>query len=283
MKILLTGADGQLGQAFIQELTRRGIAYAGTDIKTCDITSADQVAALLDVQRPTVLINCAAYNLVDDAEQKRDLAFAVNAGAVAVLTKAAGERGIQFVHYSTDYVFDGTKYELYTEDDKPAPLNVYGQSKYEGEQIACGLAGSLVFRTSWVYGDGKQSFLYKVAEWAQKNKVLRISADEVSVPTSAHDLVLGTLAALEQKMQGLYHLTSSGYASRYELARYFLKGIGYEGLVIPVPLDYFKPKVARPLFSAMTNKRFCVDAQMDIPHWHCGVDTYIRYIKERPV
>ena len=281
MKIVITGADGQLGLAFQKECARRDISAFGTDVSTCDITRAEAVAALLDAHKPSVLINCAAYNLVDDAETKPDLAFAVNAQAVKVLAEACQRRGIKLVHYGTDYVFDGQKCDLYTEEDLPHPLNVYGASKCEGETFARTLvADRLVFRTSWVYGEGKQNFLYKVWGWAQKNKVLRISADEVSVPTSAEDLVQVTLEALDQGLNGLYHVTSGGYASRYEWAKYFLKMAGQEVLTVPVPLSYFQPKVARPLFSAMSNQRISAELGIRIPSWEEGVEKYVRLNKE---
>ena len=169
MKVVITGADGQLGKAFQKELERRGIPFFGTDLATCNITKKDQVDALLDAQKPSVLINCAAYNLVDSAETDRALAFEINADAVNVLAQACHGRGIKFIHYSTDYIFDGQKGGLYTEEDTPHPLNVYGESKYAGEVAAKTAAlDHLVLRTSWVYGDGKQNFLYKVSEWIKK-------------------------------------------------------------------------------------------------------------------
>ncbi len=282
MKAVITGADGQLGLAFQKECFRRGITVFGTDVSTCDITRPEAVSALLDAQKPSVLINCAAYNLVDDAEAKRDIAYAVNAQAVRVLAEACQTRGIKFVHYGTDYVFDGQKYDLYTEEDVPHPLNVYGASKFDGEIFARTLhADHLVLRTSWVYGEGKQNFLYKVSGWAQKNKVLRISADEVSVPTSAEDLVQVTLGALDKGLKGLYHVTSGGYASRYEWAKFFLKAAEIDVLAVPVPLSYFQPKVARPLFSAMSNQRISAELGITIPSWQEGVEKYIQINKGR--
>ena len=276
MQVVITGADGQLGAAFQKELTRRHVPFQGTDIATCDITKSASVEALLDAHKPTVLINCAAYNLVDEAEAKRDFAYAVNALAVKVLASACRERNIKFVHYSTDYVFDGQKGAVYTEDDAPHPLNVYGLSKFEGETFARTLiADHLVFRTSWVYGEGQQNFLYKVSQWASKNKVLRISEDEISVPTSVEDLVQVTLAALDQGTRGLYHLTSSGHASRYEWARYFFQAAGMDVEVVPVPMSSFQLKAARPPFSAMSNRKISDVLEMTIPAWQEGVDRYV--------
>ena len=275
MKVLITGADGQLGVAFIEKLKLRGIDFFATDISSCDITKADQVTMLIKNHKPTVLINCAAYNLVDDAESNPDAAYAVNSNAVGILASKCRDNGVFLVHYSTDYVFDGEKGVLYTETDAPNPVNIYGKSKYEGEKITCEtLKERLVFRTSWVYGKGKQNFLYKLKTWLKENKVLHIASDEVSVPTYTDDIVAATLKGLEQGKKGLYHLTSSGYASRYEFARYFLNKSGIDALVIPELTTYFKFKAKRPKFSAMSNAKLCREFGISIPHWQDGVDRY---------
>ncbi len=279
MKVLITGVNGQLGLAFKKEFTRRKIPFCGADIATCDITKPQQILPFIDQQKPTVLINCASYNLVDEAQLNPDLAYLVNAQAVEQMAIACKERKIKLVHYGTDYVFDGRKKDLYLEDDSTNPLNVYGESKLAGENFVLSQsADHLVLRTSWVYGEGQQNFLYKVSQWAQKNKVLNISTDEISVPTSADDLVNVTLLALDRKLTGLYHLTSSGYASRYELAKYFVEQSGIDVTVTPVPLSFFQPKVPRPLFSAMSNHKISNDLSITIPTWQQGVSEYVRNI-----
>jgi dTDP-4-dehydrorhamnose reductase len=275
VKVLITGADGQLGLAFQEELKLRNLDFFPTDINSCDITKKEQVNGLISKQRPTVLINCAAYNLVDDAEDNPEPAYSLNAKAVEILAKVCKDNNIFYVHFSTDYVFDGTKNTPYTEEDTPNPLNVYGKSKYKGEIAVCNTTENrLVFRTSWMYGKGKQNFFYKLKGWARQDKVLRISSDEISVPTYTHDIVTATLAGLEQEKRGLYHLTSSGYCSRYELAKYFLKKRGIDKEIVPVPSASFKQKAMRPLFSAMSNARLCHELNISIPPWQDGIDRY---------
>ena len=275
MKVLITGADGQLGLAFQEELKRRNIDFFPTDIVSCDITKKDQVDYLISRQKPTVLLNCAAYNLVDEAEDNPDIAFSINSKAVEILVKACKDNGIFFVHYSTDYVFDGTKNTPYIEEDTPNPINIYGRSKHKGEKIACETSKDyLVFRTSWMYGKGKQNFLYKLKQWAKEEKTLRISSDEVSVPTYADDIVMATLAGLKQGKRGLYHLTNSGHASRCELAEYFLKRAGIDKQIIPVPSASFKQKAKRPLFSAMSNAKLCREFNISLPPWQDGIERY---------
>ncbi len=280
MKFVITGADGQLGLAFGQEFTRKGVPFLGTDLATCDIASREQVERMLDAHRPSVLINCAAYNLVDEAENNRTVAFKINTDAVKILAHACQARGIKFVHYSTDYVFDGKKGGLYTEEDATGPLNVYGLSKYEGEAaLRAIIADHLVLRTSWVYGEGKQNFLYKFSQWAQKSGEIKVSVDEVSVPTYVEDIVWVTLKALEKGMTGLYHLTSSGYASRYEWAKAFVKAAGLSTQVMPVPMSFFSLKALRPSFSAMSNEKISKELGIKIPSWQEGVEKYVRFRK----
>jgi dTDP-4-dehydrorhamnose reductase len=277
MKVVITGANGQLGLAFGQEFIRKGVPFWGTDLATCNIASREQVEQMLDAHRPSVLINCAAYNLVDEAENNRTAAFEVNTDAVKILAHACQARGIKFVHYSTDYVFDGKKGDLYTEEDATDPLNVYGLSKYEGEAAARAISTDhLVFRTSWVYGEGKQNFLYKFSQWAQKSGEIKVPVDEVSVPTYVEDIVGVTLKALEKGMTGLYHLTSSGYASRYEWAKAFVKASGLSTQVIPVPMSFFSLKALRPSFSAMSNQKISKELSIKIPSWQEGVEKYVR-------
>lgn len=276
MKVLITGAKGQLGTAFQREFEKRAISFAGTDVDTCDIANPQSVSALLEQHRPSVLINCAAFNQVEAAEENSQTAYAVNAQAVTILGLACKERGIKLVHYGSDYVFDGHKYDLYVEGDTPRPLNIYGASKLEGESQALAICSdALVLRTSWVFGDGQQNFLYKLGQWAQKNRVLRISADEVSVPTSTVDLVDMTLKALERGLSGLYHAVNSGYASRYELAKFYLKASGMDALVVPVAMAQFPSKVSRPLFSAMSNQKLSSALEASVPQWQEGVERFI--------
>ena len=280
MKVVITGANGQLGLAFGQEFIRKGIPFWGTDLATCDIASRERVEQMLDAHKPSVLINCAAYNLVDEAENNRTVAFKINTDAVKILAHACQARGIKFIHYSSDYVFDGKKGGLYTEEDATNPLNVYGLSKYEGEAAARAIvADHLVLRTSWVYGEGKQNFLYKFSQWAQKSGEIKVSVDEVSVPTYVEDIVGVTLKALEKGMTGLYHLTSSGYASRYEWAKAFVKAAGLSTQVIPVPMSFFSLKAVRPSFSAMSNQKISKELSVKIPSWQEGVEKYVKFRK----
>ncbi len=280
-KYLILGANGQLGKQFAKVLSERGENVVAPDEKDCDITSIDVLSASIDAIHPTVVINCAAYNAVDLAEQKTETATLINTTAVRNIASLCHEKDLFFIHYSSDYVFDGAKGNLYTEADTPAPLNMYGRSKREGEEVLLSIGGKfLLLRTSWVFGNGAQNFIHKMLQWSQKNPVLKLTADEVSVPTSTIDLVGFTLASIDKGLTGLYHLTNSDYASRYEWGRYVAKKLSITSTIIPVPMSAFPSLAQRPLFSAMSNQQLQNDLGMHIPDWRDAVD---RFIKEYPL
>jgi dTDP-4-dehydrorhamnose reductase len=246
--------------------------------ESLDISDAAVVQTMLGKHSPDIVLNCAAYNNVDRAEKDDyETAFRVNALGPKNLGTACREHGALLVHYGTDYVFDGKKEGYYTEDDTPAPINRYGETKREGEIFVMSEADQyLLFRLSWVFGDGRQNFLYKLSEWAKKNRVLKIVSDQVSVPTYTADVVSVTLMAIEKGLRGLYHLTNSGYASRYEVARYFLEKIGADNLVLPVNTDLFPSPAKRPYFSAMSNAKLSRALGYKIPDWKDAIDRSIK-------
>ena len=277
-KILILGAQGQLGMGFADVLKKRKLNFIAPKEEESNITNSAQLDETINIDSPDIIINCAAYNAVDEAEEKSDLAYLVNSNAVLNIAKICKKRGIFLVHYSSDYVFSGNKQELYVEEDQPEPINVYGKSKLQGEEsIKEVLDDYLIFRLSWVIGKGTQNFLYKLNSWAKDNKVLKISADEVSVPTFTSDIIDTTLLSLEKGLKGLYHLSNSGYASRYELAKYYIQKMELDNLVVPVPISNFKTKAKRPKFSAMSNKKLSNALDITIPTWEQGL---IRYVFE---
>lgn len=217
MKILITGAKGQLAREFIRQFTQKGTEFVDFSREELDVSDFKAVFKIIKEIKPTIVINCAAYNNVDGAEKEKERAFLVNAIGPYNLSVVCSDIKALLIHFSTDYVFDGTKEGLYTEEDEPNPLNEYGKSKLWGERfIQENMENYLIFRTSWVYGEGTQNFLYKLNQWAKNQEYLRIACDEFSVPTSTRTIVEVTLKAIEQGLTGLYHLVNSGYASRFE-------------------------------------------------------------------
>ena len=238
MNILVFGKDGQLGKAFkaifdINKLDKlHHITYVGR--AECDLANSDAIAALLHQIKPDLIINAAAYTAVDKAEIEVDLAYAINAKAPEVMAMHAKDHGATFLHYSTDYVFDGSKKSPYLESDARNPLGVYGKSKAAGEELieaafeeSNSSAGQYaIFRTSWVYGDGG-NFIRTILRLAKERKTLKVIADQYGVPTSATwlaevslALALGEQHELRPFPSGIYHAVPQGEATWYALALY---------------------------------------------------------------
>ena len=280
MKFFLTGAQGQLALQFQKTLKNTDHTLVSFNREDLDISGFQAVSDKISEHKPDVVINCASYNFVDKAEDDFDTAYSVNATGVKNLAVACKNKDILLVHYSTDYVFDGTKEDFYTEEDEPNPVSRYGESKLQGEQLLRQETDNfLLFRVSWVFGEGKSNFLYKLSEWARKNRTLKIVSDQVSVPTYTEDIVNVTMFALNKGLRGMYHLTNSGYASRYEFARYYLEQMEMDTLVLPVTTDYFPSPAKRPYFSAMSNRKLSQELNIDIPDWKLGIERYVKNIR----
>lgn len=282
MKFLITGAKGQLGQEFQKALKNHDHTVVSFTKEDLNISDLDTVTEKISEHNPDVVVNCASYNLVDKAEEDFDNARSVNASGVKNLATACKNKKVFLVHYSTDYIFDGTKEDFYTEEDEPNPINKYGESKLQGEQLLRQETENfLLFRVSWVFGRGKSNFLYKLSEWAQKNRTLKIVSDQISVPTYTEDIVNITLFALNKGLKGIYHLTNSEYASRYEVARYFIEQKETDNLVLPVTSDYFPSPAKRPYFSAMSNRKLSQELNIDIPDWKIGIERYVKLMSDK--
>jgi dTDP-4-dehydrorhamnose reductase len=282
MKILITGANGQLGREFRKALEHYDYGVVAHDKTSMDISDPDSVAAAFSRDNPTIVLNCASYNFVDRAEDDFDTAFKVNALGVRNLASACKKSNALLVHYSSDYVFDGKKEDFYTEEDEPGPINSYGKSKLLGENILKEeMENFLLFRVSWVFGEGEQNFLYKILEWSKKSRALKVVCDQISVTTYTKDIVSLTMLAINKELRGLYHLTNSGYASRYEVARFFTEKIGLDNLLLPVTSDYFPSPAQRPYFSAMSNLKLSNALDVNIPDWKVGIERYLRILFEK--
>ncbi|MCX7760074.1 MAG: dTDP-4-dehydrorhamnose reductase [Hydrogenothermaceae bacterium] len=270
MRFLLFGSKGQLGLEFVKFFEKERKEYLSLSRQELDVTDVDSVYKVVKEYKPDIIINCTAYNQVDKAEEDFQSALKVNSIAVSNLAFISKEENIFLIHYSTDYVFDGLKEGLYTEEDKPNPINKYGLSKYLGEEfIKNSLDKYLLFRVSWVYGDGKQNFLYKLSQWAEKNPYLKVACDEFSVPTSTRTIVEVTLKAVEKGLVGLYHLTNSGYASRYEWAKEYFSIKGIKKFIYPAYRSDFEQNfpAKRPKWSAMSNEKISKELNIEIPDW----------------
>ncbi len=282
MRLLLLGKFGQLGYELQRTLGTLGQVSA-YDLPEIDLRDQDRLQQLLRTINPQVIVNATAYTAVDKAESEPEVAMAINAQAPALLAQEALSLGAVLIHYSTDYVFDGTKGKPYFEDDTPNPLGVYGQSKLAGEKAIMQIGGAyLTLRISWVYSLRRESFVSKVLEWSRRQPRLRVVSDQISNPTWARmlaEITAQLLAKAEtdvvgwcRERTGLYHLAGSGYASRYEWAQAILR---YDpkreeqivAEVLPASTDEFPTPARRPLFSALNCDRFSSTFGLRLPDW----------------
>lgn len=252
-KFLITGSNGQLATEFAKLFQRGGYNYHALTKEELNIADFSSTYDTLKRLKPDFIINCAAYNLVDKAEEDWQSAFLVNALGPNNLCFAASDLKSTLVHFSTDYVFNGQKGEPYTTSDSANPINTYGKSKLLGESLINSLnyAKCYIIRTSWVFGDGKNSFVTKLMEWMRTRPKLQIVDDQVSSPAYAEDLAFLTLRLLETENYGLYHLANSGYCARYEWADFIANQLGWRGTVEPVKSAAFDSPAKRPAFSAL--------------------------------
>lgn len=279
MKVLITGANGQLGQDVQKLLQKNNIEFvaAGSDI--LNITNIKAIRDFIKDKNIDVIINCAAYNNVDKAESDWKIAYNVNGLAVRNLATVANENDAVLVHYSTDYVFYGNQKEPYTLLDVQAPISKYGESKLLGERFALQTAKkAIVIRTSWVFGAGNSNFVKKVLEWSTAKNEIKVVDDQISSPTYTVDLAKATLDLINQKVYGLYHVTNTGHCSRYEWADYVLKKSGWNGKLIPVKSEEFNTPAQRPQFSALDNMGFEEVVGYEMPHWKDATDRFLSEI-----
>lgn len=294
MRILLLGAHGQLGRALFSALCRdypdwQVVALGKVE---CDITDPDMLVGALDRHQPDVILNGAAFTAVDLAESQSERAYRINHQAVALLAREANTRGILLVHFSTDYVFDGSGCDPWREVDVPFPLNVYGASKLAGEQAIQALCpGHLIVRTSWLYGGEGTHFARTILRRAKEGKPLEVVGDQWGTPTQVDWLATSVLLALTQvvkapDMGGLYHLCPSDETSWHCFASALVKEGCRLGLLArpvpikPIPSESWPQAARRPLNSRLDCRRFSAVFGVRLPpwqqqmrHWLAGLGT----------
>ncbi|MDP3875818.1 MAG: dTDP-4-dehydrorhamnose reductase [Methylobacter sp.] len=299
MKILLFGKNGQVGWELQRSLAPLGELVAlGTDSRDLcgDFTNLDGIAQTVQSVAPDVIVNAAAYTAVDKAESEADLAHTINALAPGVLAQAAQRCGAWLVHYSTDYVFDGSGNQPWLESDNTAPLNVYGQSKLEGEQaILASGCQHLIFRTSWVYAARGNNFAKTMLQLAQQRDSLQVIADQFGAPTGAELLADVTAHALRvavrrPEVSGLYHLVAGGETSWHGYANFvidYARRAGVDIKVAPeaiaaVPSSAFVTAAKRPNNSRLNTDKLQNTFDLHLPHWQSGVSRLLSEIIGKP-
>lgn len=281
MRVLLTGKDGQVGWELERALTPLGEIIA-TGRAMLDLADVDAIRRLVRETKPEVIVNAAAYTAVDRAEEESDLAMRVNGVAPGVLAEEAKRLGALLVHYSTDYVFDGTKPSPYVEEDSPNPINAYGRSKLAGERAIEAVGGAhLILRTSWVYAPRGRNFFLTIANKARTGDPLRVVDDQRGVPTSAAFLAASTTALLcrrdRARLRGLYHLVPAGQTTWCGFARAIVAQLGLSVEVHAIASADFPTPAARPKNSVLDAGRIMRELGIECPTWEVLLDDAIAF------
>ena len=282
MKILLTGFKGQLGYNFKKLFDSLKIEYIATDYQEMDITDDEAMEQFFDKNSNfTHIINCAAYNDVDKAENEIEQCIKVNEEAPLIISRYAKKMEAIFVTYSTDFIFDGRKKSPYLEEDIISPLSVYGKSKSNMEEkILKEYKKILVIRTSWLFGIGGNNFNKQVISWSKSRDTLNIVDDQVSAPTYSVDLAEFSWKLIQTEKYGLYHITNNGEASKYDQAKYVLEKIGWKGKLNRAKTKDFNLPAKRPKYSKLSSAKVEKLLGEKIPTWQSGIDRFLLEMKE---
>lgn len=274
--ILITGAKGQLGYDFQRLFDEIDEKYIATDRDDLDITDIEKVREFVKDKNITLIINCAAYNNVDKAEDEPELCKKLNTYAPRDLAIVAKEIGADYITYSTDFVFDGKKKAPYTEENIPNPLSVYGKSKYEGEKEVFKVKpDSFVVRTSWLFGIANNNFNKQVINWSKSKDELSIVDDQISSPTYSKDLAYYSWELIKTKKYGLYHLSNGGEASKYNQGKYVLDKIDWQGKLNRAKTKDFNLKAKRAEYTKLDSSKLEKVIDKKIPSWENGIDRFL--------
>ena len=287
MKILLLGNTGQLGWELNRTLLPLGDIVA-LDFPQIDMSSPDNIRSIVRQYQPNLVVNATAYTNVDKAESEPELAMAINGTGPGILAEEVKRLHGALIHYSTDYVFDGTKGEPYTEEETPTPVSVYGVTKLAGEKNVQSVGGAyFIFRTSWVYSMRRPCFVTKVLKWAREHETLHIADDQISTPTWARSLAEASAQVVAQgkynpigyiaESTGLYHLSGDGSCSRFEWAKSILeldpdKDTQITNALLPTSSSDFDTAAERPLRSTLSCEKFEGTFELPLPDWHLALE-----------
>lgn len=280
--ILIIGGNGQLGHDFQRLFKEKNIEFIATGSKELDVTNTEAIYSFVKGKKITLIINCAAYNNVDKAEEEKEICYKLNAYAPRDLALIAKEIGADYITYSTDFVFDGTKKEPYTEQDIPNPLNNYSKAKKLGESLVLkSYEKSFVIRTSWVFGVGNNNFIKQVINWSKTKNIISIVADQISAPTYSYDLAKYSWELIKTKKYGLYHLSNNGIVSKYDQAKYVLNSIGWKGTLNIAKSSDFVLSAKRSEYSKLDSSKLEAVIGEKIPSWESGVDRFLNELRKK--
>ncbi len=285
-KILVTGANGQLGW----ELAQAASAYPNfefvfVDRNAMDLSKPDEFNGIFELFNPDAIINTAAYTAVDKAESEKELATTINAAAVKQLAHIAKERNIPFITYSTDYVFNGNATSPYLTDTTIEPVNFYGQTKAEGEQLAIAEnPATIIIRTSWVFSSHGNNFVKTMMRLMKERDALNIVGDQKGRPTYAKDLALASIKMIEllnagKNIKGIYHYANTGETTWFGFAKKIKALAGLECDLTAITSDQFPTPAKRPSYSVLDTQKIEKDLNIQIPHWETALQECIKKIQ----
>ncbi|MGP6148705.1 dTDP-4-dehydrorhamnose reductase [Priestia flexa] len=278
-KVLITGANGQLGKELVDLFTQKGFEVYGFGREDMDITNQAQVKEIIHRIQPNIVLHSAAHTKVDLAEAEPENAFAINSYGTRNVAVAAEQVGAKLVYVSTDYVFDGTGTEPYDEFAPTSPLGIYGKSKLAGEQFVRDLHSQFfIVRTSWVYGKHGANFVKTMLKLGQDKKELSVVADQIGCPTYTLDLATTILELVQTEKYGVYHVSNSGQCSWYEFAKAIFEEAGMNVQVNPCTTEEFPRPAARPAYSVFKHQALEIN-NISIPRpWKSGLSHFLNNI-----
>lgn len=278
MRILVTGASGQLGYDVERELERRGIEHLGTSSRELDITDREAVERLMQSYRPDAVVHCAAYTKVDLAEDEPERCWAVNADGTRNMAAACRKTGAKLLYISTDYVFPGTGERSYETGDPTGPVNTYGRSKLAGELAVQSLLEKyFIVRISWVFGKNGNNFVKTMLRLAETKAELSVVCDQIGSPTYTADLAPLLCDMVQTERYGVYHATNEGTCAWSEFAEAIFELAGRQVVVHPIPTSAYPTRAARPLNSRMSKECLHSNGFQELPEWK---NALARYLKE---
>lgn len=278
MKVLVTGAKGQLGTDLMNELAKRGIEGIGVDVQEMDITDAEACRRVIKNSGADAVIHCAAYTAVDAAEDNVDLCRRINGEGTRNVAQACKEADVKLMYISTDYVFDGQGTRPWEPDDERHPLNVYGQTKYEGELAVEELSDKyFIVRIAWVFGVAGKNFIKTMLRLGKERGAVSVVDDQIGSPTYTYDLARLLVDMIQTDKYGRYHATNEGLCSWYEFAKEIFRQAGMDVPVTPVSSDAFPAKAARPSNSRLNKDKLSENGFERLPAWQ---DALGRFLKE---
>lgn len=281
MKVLVTGVKGQLGFDVVKELEKRGHVAIGTDVDNMDITNAETVHKVITDAAPDAVIHCAAYTAVDAAEDNIDLCRRINADGTRNIAEVCKELDCKMIYISTDYVFDGEGTHFWQPDDARSPLNVYGQTKYEGElAVESLLEKYYIVRIAWVFGVNGKNFIKTMLNLGKTRDHLTVVNDQIGSPTYTYDLAKLLADMAETDKYGRYHATNEGICSWYDFACEIFKQAGYNHVTVsPVSASEYPAKAKRPSNSRMNKDKLTENGFKKLPTWQDALERYLKEIE----